>query len=50
MKNDGGADEVLPRKKVGWEGGTRGDRRLRDVGVGIAESNDGMVHDKSMRR
>ena len=48
MENDGGTDVDLPRKKVGWEGKRRG-RRLPDVKVDIAESNDEIVHDRSMR-
>ena len=48
MKNGGGADEDLPRESVGWEE-RKGVRRSPDFKADIAESNCGMVHDRSMR-
>ena len=48
MKNGGGAVEGLPRRKVGWAE-RKGIRRLPDVKADIAESNCGIVHDRSMR-
>ena len=48
MKKGGGADEGLPRKKVGWAGRTWG-RRLPDVKACVAESTNGIVHDRSVR-
>ena len=48
MKDGGGADKSLPRKKV-RRGGRKGGRRLPDVKADITELNSGIVHDRSMR-